>query len=176
MSNSGDAALRLRIQGAVLIVLIFAVGVLAGGAFERVRARHGPPMRRMMQPGELPGPFGKLELTEDQRTRIVEIFDSARPRTDAILQEMMPRLQAIQDSIQADIREVLTPEQVALLDEEVQRDKMRPGGFDGRWRGPFRPDSMSGGPGGPGGPGGGLMPFPPDSPPDFPRGKDRPGG
>ncbi len=167
MSGGVDSALRLRIQGAVLIIVIFVVGVLAGGAGERIRASREKPMRPFRQPGELPRPFARLDLTEEQRTRITEIFESGRPRADSVLQELMPHLQVITDSIQAEIREALTPEQVAMLKEELEHDGLRPGGMGGPWRRPFMPDSMRGR---------GMRPFPPDSPPTGNMRPRRPGG
>jgi Spy/CpxP family protein refolding chaperone len=98
-------------------------------------------MRPFRQPGELPRPFARLDLTEEQRTRIVEIFESGRPRADSVLQELMPYLAEINESIQADIRDVLTPEQAEMLEEELGRGGMRPGGMDRRWMRPFLPDS-----------------------------------
>jgi Spy/CpxP family protein refolding chaperone len=154
MSTGADSALRLRIQGAVLIVIIFVVGVLAGGAAERIRASRGKPMHPFRQPGELPRPFARLDLTEEQRARISDIFESSGPRADSVLQEMMPRLREINDSIQAEIREVLTPEQVEMLEEAFQRGGLRPGGLDRRWMRPFLPDSPPGGRRGPRPPGG----------------------
>ena len=145
MSNSGNSALRLRIQGAVLIVLIFVVGVLAGGAVERVRASREKPMRPFRQPGELPRPFARLGLTEEQRTEISEIFEAGRPRAESVMQELMPHLRAINDSIQAQIREVLTPEQAEILDEEFERRAMQRGPMDGPGMRPFMPDSPPGG-------------------------------
>ncbi len=144
MSAGGESAMRLRIQGAVLIVVIFVVGVLAGGAAERVRASREKPTRPFRQPGELPRPFARLDLTEQQRTQISEIFESSRPRADSVLQELMPHLRAINDSIQAEIRAVLTLEQAEILEAEFQRG-MRPGGMEGRWMRPFMSDSPPGG-------------------------------
>jgi len=145
MSSSADSALRLRIQGAVLIIIIFTVGVLAGGAGERIRASREKPMRPFRQAGELPRPFARLNLTDEQRAEISEIFESNGPRADSVLRELMPHLRAINDSIQAEIREVLTPEQVEILEEELERGGLRPGGMDRRWMRPFLPDSPPGG-------------------------------
>jgi Spy/CpxP family protein refolding chaperone len=147
MSSSSDSALRLRIQGAVLITLIFSVGVLAGGAVERIRASREKPMRPMRQMGELPRPFERLGLTNEQRTEITRIFDRGRPQTDSVLQQLMPHLQAINDSIHAEIRNILTPEQVELLNETFGGPGMWPGrGMDGRRKPPFPLDSPPGGP------------------------------
>ncbi|MFC1639372.1 Spy/CpxP family protein refolding chaperone [Gemmatimonadota bacterium] len=142
MSSSAHSALRLRIQGAVLVTLIFTVGVLAGGAVERIRASREKPMRPFRQMGELPRPFERLGLTDEQRTQITAIFERGRPQTDSVLQELMPHLQAINDSIHAEIRNILTPEQAELLNESFGGPGMWPGGgMDGRRRPPFPLDS-----------------------------------
>jgi Spy/CpxP family protein refolding chaperone len=91
--------------------------------------------------GELPPPFMRLGLSDEQRTEIAAIFQQGRPLTDSILQEVMPHLQAINDSIHGRIREILTPEQAAMLDEEYERRGMPPGGRDWRLRRPFLTDS-----------------------------------
>lgn len=146
MSSSTDSNFRLRIQGAVLIALVFSVGVLAGGAVERIRASREKPMRPMRQMGELPRPFERLDLTNDQRTEISAILERGRPQTDSVLQELMPRLQAISDSIRVEIREVLTPEQTELLDDMFGGPGMWPrSGMEGRFRPPFPLDSPPGG-------------------------------
>lgn len=156
MSANEGSALRLRMQGAVLIVVIFVVGVLAGGAAERIRASREKPMRPFRQPGELPRPFARLGLTDEQRTQMSEIFESFGPPADSVLQELMPQLHAINDSINAQIRTILTPEQLERLDEEFESRGVFPRGMGGPWRRPFLRDSIRGP---------GMRPFPPDSPP-----------
>jgi len=150
MNNGSDFARRRRIQGVILVALTFFVGVLAGSATERVLASRGKPVRPFAQMGELPRPFSRLDLTDEQRAEISGIFEEGRPLTDSVLQEMMPHLQAINDSIFARIRNVLTPDQAALLDESFERrgmgrGGMGPGGMDGRWRRTLLPDSAPGG-------------------------------
>lgn len=167
MSGGADSALRLRIQGAVLIIVIFVAGVLAGGAAERVRASRERPMPPFAQPGELPRPFGRLGLTDEQRSDLDALFESARPRTDSVLRELMPRLQEINDSIHSRIRGILTPEQVEMMDEDFERRGVFPRGMGGPWRRPFLTDSIFGP---------GMMPFPPDSPPNTRMMRRRPGG
>ena len=141
MTSSTNPARRMRIQGVVLLVLTFIVGVLAGGATERIRGSRGKPFRQM---GELPPPFARLGLTEEQRTEISALFERGRPRADSVLRELMPHLQAIQDSIRAEIRDILTAEQAEQLDAEYERRGMRRPGTEWRWRPPFPPDSPPG--------------------------------
>ena len=145
MSSGSGSVWRMRLQGVILIVLTFLVGALAGSATERVLASRGKPMRPFRQMGELPRPFARLGLTEEQRTEISAIFERGRPQADSVLQELMPHLQAINDSVQAQIRDILTPEQAAMLDEEFGRRGMRPGGMEGRWRMQMMSDSPPGG-------------------------------
>ena len=113
MSDATRPTRRLPVQGLLLVAVVFLAGALAGSAFERVRVSRARPMRPFIENrGPLPKPFARLDLTEEQRTRIVAIFESGRPLTDSIMQEVMPRLREINDSIRQEIEEILTPEQL----------------------------------------------------------------
>ncbi len=139
---------RIRAKGIGLLAVTLAIGMLAGVAIERVRASREtadpwPPDSGMMGPlrdGRLPPMFQRLDLTAEQRSRIVAIMKRGRPRTDSVLRHMLPRLRAVTDSIHAEIRAVLTPEQLArwdsmLAEMRTRRGRMRHG--QGR-RGPGR--------------------------------------
>ncbi|NIR44328.1 MAG: hypothetical protein GWN99_00200 [Gemmatimonadetes bacterium] len=133
MKDGVESLGRIRAQGIVLLLVMFVVGVLAGVALERVRiARNAPSGARpfgMGQPwaeGHLPMMFRELDLTADQRERIATILLQSRPRTERILQEMLPRLRAVTDSVRDEVRAVLTVEQAARLDSLMVR--MRPRG------------------------------------------------
>jgi Spy/CpxP family protein refolding chaperone len=144
MKEGFESLGRVRFQGIALLAIAFAAGVLGGMAVERVRfARMRPPrpptFDAMHRTGELPPEFDRLNLTSEQRGRIEHILQSAHGRTDSILQQSLPRLAAIHDSVRAEIRALLTPEQQRTFDELAE-------GPFGR-RGPGGP-----GPGGPGGP------------------------
>lgn len=102
--------------GARLLVLgtfaaLFAAGAFAGVAWERARTA-APKLRIHVDGGRARiESFEALELTDDQRQRIEQVFARAQPRTDAVLGEMLPRLRAVTDSINAEVQAVLTPEQ-----------------------------------------------------------------
>ncbi len=126
---------RMLLQGLLLLVVVFGAGVLTGGAVERIRVSRTRPMPAPMEDrGPVPWPFARLDLTEEQESRIVEIFESGRPLTDSIMQEVMPRLTAINDSIREEIRRVLTPEQLEQLEREFERRGLPPEDFGRRWR------------------------------------------
>ncbi len=135
MSGGTKPIRRVPVQGLFLITVVFVAGLLVGGAIERVRVSRTGPMRPFMENrGPIPGPFGRLDLTEEQRDRIVAIFDAGRPLTDSIMQEVMPLLTAINDSIRNEIRDILTPEQLAQLEREFERRGLGKEDFGRRWR------------------------------------------
>lgn len=117
--NSGFESLgRLRAQALVLLALVFVIGMLSGVATDRLWLQNPKPMRPHGPPHGLP-PFLKdgLDLTADQNTKIQAIIEGSRSRTDAVFEEVMPRLRTITDSVRVEIRAVLTPEQQKVFDE-----------------------------------------------------------
>jgi Spy/CpxP family protein refolding chaperone len=153
MKDGFESLGRVRLQGVALLAIAFVGGALGGMAAERIRARRAlpPPQEWMPMRGGLPPGFEQLNLTPEQQHRIQTIFRSSRPRTDSVLQASLPRLEAIRDSVRAEIRAVLTPEQQRQFDEmEMQGPR---GGPRGRRGGP-----------GPG-PGPGFPEGPPMGPP-----------
>jgi hypothetical protein len=168
---------RVRLQGTLLLAVVFVIGGLTGAALERSRAvRPGPPPP--VGQGLPPGWRQELSLSDEQDRRIHEIFENNRPRTDAILDEFLPRLRGVADSVRVMVRMVLTPDQQKLFDR--LQPPLEPPARDGRppFGGP--PPGGPGGnppPAGPpqGGPGG---PAPDGPPPGGPRpgGPPPPGG
>jgi hypothetical protein len=113
---------RLRLQGILLLIVIFVIGALVGAAFERTRkARPKPPPPERHGEALPPGFIEELRLTREQADSIKVILDANRPRTDAVLAEFLPRLAELTDSIRAEVRGVLTPEQQEILDERQPR-------------------------------------------------------
>ena len=166
MAEGIESLGRIRAKGLSLLAVTFAVGLLAGIAAERSIASRrtpdfpfrppgagagagaGPGAMRSWGAGGLPRMFEELDLTEEQRTEIAAILERWRPRTEAFMEEMMPRLRATADSARAEVRAVLTIEQVAQLDSITDNMRARrgfgrrgfPGARDGRGgRGGRRP-------------------------------------
>jgi len=117
VNDDVKAVRKTRMQGLALLLLVFFVGALVGGAVERIRVTSTRPARPTFMPGELPPPFERLGLTDEQRSQIRAIFEASRPITDSILLATMPRLQAVHDSVRSAMQEVLTPEQLEQLEQ-----------------------------------------------------------
>lgn len=141
MKDGLESLGRVRAKGISLLLITFVAGSLAGVALERVMAaRRAPelgPGMGMMQPGmDVPFPrmFRELDLTPEQMTEIREIMERSRPHTEEILQETLPRLRAVTDSVRGEIRAVLSAEQAAKMDSLLANMRHR-----GPWQGGLGP-------------------------------------
>lgn len=127
------ASTRTRLLGAGLLAGVFVAGGLAGAALNQVRdvsadsaqpAEHARD-ERPDRPCRVP--FGYLNLTTEQRTRIDGVFERRRQQLDAFWKDNGPRYEMIVDSTRAEFRTVLTPEQLAEYerrrDEQHQREE-----------------------------------------------------
>ncbi len=80
--------------------------------------RRGPGDRGgFHRPGGDFGPMAMLNLTEDQKARVKEIFEANRPKIEAIRQEEQQKIRLIMEESQKQMRTVLTPEQLQVFDE-----------------------------------------------------------
>ncbi|MEZ4649330.1 MAG: hypothetical protein R3E97_11230 [Candidatus Eisenbacteria bacterium] len=156
MKSGYESLGRLKSQALFLLFAVFAIGVFAGVAGTRLLSTpQGPPQKKPPKhehpdrPGLPPHLTEKLSLTSEQETQIDEILQRSQSRTDAIFEEFMPRVRATTDSVRAEIRAILTPEQQKTFDE--MEPPFRDGPFPGR-RPPGKDHRRPGGPG-PGGPG-----------------------
>lgn len=111
---------RFGARAALAITSVFLAGLFAGLA-----------VARLSSPGSDPAPaatgltasLDALDLTSEQRQRIERILSGSQGRTDRALEEVLPRLQAVVDSVDGEIREVLTDEQ-RIRFEEIRRHRI----------------------------------------------------
>jgi Spy/CpxP family protein refolding chaperone len=116
---------RVWLLATVALLLTFVAGSLAGAAWERWH--HGPGRRHGERHlGErMKARYG---LSDEQARRVEAIVQKRRPRVDSLMATVQPRLRAMFDSTNAEIRVVLTPEQRAKFDrdQEHRRREHRP--------------------------------------------------
>jgi hypothetical protein len=168
---------QIRLLTALLLFATFVLGIVAGVGLSQW-VRNPPPPPPPPAPF-LPGPPGALKLTSEQEAKAREITERYRPQLEAIVREGFPKMKAINEKMEAELREMLSPEQRKVLDEmKAHRPPPPPGGpMHG---GPMHGGPMHGGPmpGGPGEPppppgegpppGGGPPPWPGSPPPPPP--------
>ena len=123
---------RARVIVFTLVTLAFVAGASAGFAGDRLMT--GKTIR-LRADYNLDGVLDRLELTPEQRRVADSIVARSAPRAEAIMLEVGERLRAVADSVDAELRSVLTPDQRIRLDSMRSRSRMlmrrkvvRPGG------------------------------------------------
>ena len=111
-----------RARAALLLVVTFIVGALAGVAADRTILRVGP--RREQRIGvsdnQIPVPLEMLGLTSDERTRLEAISHRWRPRANTELDSVRHRVSEMENGMFAEMLCVLRPE---LRDRYLQQLK-----------------------------------------------------
>jgi len=129
------SAPRTRMVGAMVLLAVFVAGAASGVAVDRLWSS-GRGIRVKLEPRD-GGMLDKLELTPEQRARAEAIMDRRAPRTEAMMIEVGERLQLIADSVDAELRAVLTADQRIRLDSLrsgqrllLKRKIIQPGGAE----------------------------------------------
>jgi Spy/CpxP family protein refolding chaperone len=121
---------RLSWVAAAVLGGTFALGCLTGAGLMWWGQAHAFPRRP--PPGLLP--LDELKLSAEQRSQVSALFEQYHPRFDAIFRSTFPQVQAIHESLEADIRKILSPEQRSRLDAlKASRPAFPPP--PGPWRG-----------------------------------------
>jgi len=146
---------QIRLLTALLLFGTFLFGAVAGVGLSHwnLRPLHAP---RPHAPF-LPGPPGALNLTPAQEVKAHEITERYRPQLEAILRANFPKVQALNEQMENELRSLLTPGQIKSLNEmKAHRPPMPPGRLMPSGEGP-----PSGDPGFVLPPSGGPPPWPP---------------
>jgi len=118
---------RFQWISGLLLVLLYVLGLATGVGLTRwltpVHGPGGPPSHP--HHGRPPQLIDELNLTPEQDRQVRAIYDKHNPALEAILHENFPRIRAIQDQVEREIRAILTPEQQERLDRAKSR--RRPG-------------------------------------------------
>lgn len=104
---------RIRLLSAVLLLIVFLAGSLTGAA-----ALDRAPETRVSQRisvGSGPG-LAALDLSAGQQASVDAIVAQHQPAADAIIQSAMQELLTIVEQMDAEVRAVLSPDQIERLD------------------------------------------------------------
>lgn len=119
---------QVRVAAAIIFVLGFTAGILALNVY-RGLARNIGPRDRMEQLSE------KLQLNDDQKTKVKQIFADTRDQLRALRKESEPRVNDIRSQADNRMQQVLNEQQWK------QFQTMRDGWRQRRGRGPGGPDN-----------------------------------
>jgi len=127
--SDGPGPWRGRIAVCLLLLMVFAAGMITDATVHRVRMHR---MRMAMERGH--PPFGaerdrrfaqELGLDSLQRARLDSVFARRRVQIDSFWKGPGQSLRAIMDSTREEVRSVLTPEQRARFDRRRMEGRPR---------------------------------------------------
>jgi hypothetical protein len=123
MTTAESSPRTVHLLTAILLVATFAAGTVAGaGLCWWVSPRPPPP------PIFAPIPLEELGLSAEQQQKARDIIERHRPELEGILRQTYPKVRAINQHMERELRDVLTNEQRARLAElEAGRPPPRPG-------------------------------------------------
>lgn len=121
-----DSSARSKWQVRLAVLILFVVGFMAGAlAMNMYRARQRPP--RVGGRGGFEQMLDRLNLTQDQRTQVGEIFDDARKQLAELRRESEPRFREVRKNTDERLQSVLTPEQWEQF-QQITNRRNRPYG------------------------------------------------
>lgn len=100
--------------GVVLFILVFAAGIGSGVAGDRLLAHRSAAAARPVL--DISGVLDQLKLTDEQRRQALAILNQETPRSELAMMQLAARLRSISDSVDSQLRVLLTPAQRIKLD------------------------------------------------------------
>lgn len=113
MTNQPHHPSRVRWLSAMLLAVVFFAGSLTGAA--ALNGRLGSAAAQRISIDATQG-LGALGLSAEQRAGVDRIMARHQPAVDSIVQTAMDDLRTRMESVHAEVRELLSPDQVLLLD------------------------------------------------------------
>lgn len=122
MNNIVKNRWQVRVAAAIIFVLGFTAGILALNIYRGLAARGGGPRDRIEQLSE------RLNLNDDQKTKVQQIFSDTREQLGALRRESEPRMDEIRRQADERLQQVLTPEQWQQFQKIRSEGRGRRGG------------------------------------------------
>jgi Spy/CpxP family protein refolding chaperone len=114
-----------RARAAIALILAACTGSALTFAAMRLASRAAPADNTVRYTvAGLPDRYRALDLSADQEQRIRAIVTAARPATDSIMREVLPKLRAQMASVDSQVRAVLTASQVKQLDAMAPKERL----------------------------------------------------
>lgn len=129
MESANSSPNKTRTEAAVLVLVVFLLGVLVGGLGghlwgERVWGHQGPTARTRPPSREqiVNDLTQQLQLTPDQQTQIASIIDATRSQVHALYVPVDAQHEQLRQQGRAKIRAILTSDQQTKFDALMQRN------------------------------------------------------
>jgi len=124
MDNVTKNRWQVRVAALIIFVLGFAAGILALNVYRGLARgeRHGDRFEQMAE---------RLQLSDDQKTKVQQIFGDTRDQLRALRQESEPKVNEIRRQADGRLQTVLTPEQWQKFQSMRDEVRLRRGGRGG---------------------------------------------
>jgi Spy/CpxP family protein refolding chaperone len=131
-----DSSKQIKYQVWLLIIAVFALGTVAGGALDRLYLSRSGALNPPRHAGERGRGRGleqlktDLNLTDEQSQAIKKIFDESRKRDDfRQVMSQCPGMKEMREKHNTEIRALLNPDQQKRFTEIIaEREKKHQGG------------------------------------------------
>ena len=123
MEKTSKSKSRIRIAAILIFVLGFLAGALALNFYQRW------PSGAQAHRQEFVQLLNRLQLNDDQKTQVRQIFSDTREQLQALRKESDPRVVEIRQRTDERLQKVLTPDQWKQFQQ--MRDEMRSKGRSG---------------------------------------------
>lgn len=124
MDKASKNRWQVRVAALVIFVLGFAAGILALNVYRKV-AGSDRPRDRFEQMAR------RLNLNDDQKTKVQQIFSDTRDQVRALRRESEPRFNDIRRQADERLQQVLTAEQWEQFQKDRHEMRGRRGGRGG---------------------------------------------
>jgi Spy/CpxP family protein refolding chaperone len=116
----------MRQRAYLYFVLTFILGVVIGAVGLYLYAWYGGHWRRPTNRGQFVQDLTRqLKLTDRQASQLTEIMNDSRKKYDQLHNQVRPQFEALRDETDAEIRQILTPDQVSRFNELVREWRAR---------------------------------------------------
>jgi len=123
MMKRPDDSSRVWVLSTILLLAVFLAGSLTGAATFDGSQSLGAAQR--ISVGSPPG-LSALDLSPGQRASLDEIVARHQPTADSIIQAAMADLTSLMDSMNVEVRAVLSPDQITVFDSiRAEAPRMR---------------------------------------------------
>ncbi len=124
MNQANKTRWQVRFAAAFIFVLGFAAGILALNVYRGWARNTVGPRDRFEQMSQ------RLNLNEDQKTKVQQVFSDTREQLSALRKESEPRVEQIRAQADERLKQVLTPDQWQQF-QKMRDERRRRGGRGG---------------------------------------------
>jgi len=121
MNNIARNRWQVRLAAAIIFVLGFTAGILALNVYRSLARGEGRGGDRIEQLSN------RLQLNDDQKAKVQQIFSDTRDQLRALRQESEPRMNEIRHQADQRLQQVLTPDQWQQF-QKLRAERERRGG------------------------------------------------